>query len=209
MIKNIFLVLFASLLLTVGSIADGTANNEFEKVENNVIVNFGDLTVGHRSYVDDDEAQLILGYNVWDSLQVLYKNVTGVGEDQHKFRLTHNTFQVGNFYANAVVEYIMKTDDGDDVVRVRPEVGVAFPITDKLSAGYSFSPHWDVDQDEDSWLWEHNHYRHVAGVDYQINDQFSFVVCAEIHRDAENKLQEQFLGTELRFNFPALAIFHK
>ena len=54
MIKNIFLVLFASLLLTTVSFADGTKDNEFEKIENNVTVNFGDISIGHRGYIHDE-----------------------------------------------------------------------------------------------------------------------------------------------------------
>lgn len=209
MIKNIFFVLFTSLLLTLGSIADGTVNNEFEKVENNIHVNFGDLIIGHRSYVDDDETQIMLGYNIWDSLQVLYKNVTGIGDDQHRFKITHKTFQLGNFYANAVVEYRMKTDDGDDIVQVRPKVGVSFSMTDTLSVGYSLQPNWDVDQDEDSLSWDYNHTRHIAGVDYKINNQFTLGAFVKILRDSENELQEKFFGTELKFNFPELSIFHQ
>ncbi len=208
MIKNIFLVLFASLLLTTVSFADGTKDNEFEKIENNVTVNFGDFSIGHRGYIDDEEKQLILGYDISDSFNLQYRNVSGIGEDEHRFRATHNTFQVGNFYANAVAEWRMKTDEGDDILRVRPEVGVALPLNDKLSVGYVFSPHWNVDNEDDGWTSEVDHYRHIAHVDLKINDQFSFGLFAQMDRDSENEVEQKFLGTELRFNFPAFSAVH-
>jgi len=209
MIKNFFIVLFATLLLTTASFADGTADNEFEKIENNITVSFGDLSIGHRGYVDDEEKQLFLGYDISDSFNLQYRNASGIGEDEHRFRATHNTFQVGNFYANAVAEWRMKTDDGDDILRVRPEAGVSLPISNKLSAGYVFSPHYNVDNQDDGWTWDVDHYRHIAHVDYQLNDQFSFGLFAQMDRDDENELQQKFIGTELRFNFPSLSIFHE
>ena len=66
MIKNMFLVLFATLLLTTVSFADGTSDNEFEKIENNVTVNFGNISIGHRGYIDDEEKQVVLGYDISD-----------------------------------------------------------------------------------------------------------------------------------------------
>ena len=209
MIKNMFLVLFATLLLTTVSFADGTKDNEFEKIENNVTVNFGNISIGHRGYIDDEEKQLVLGYDISDSFNLQYRNVSGIGEDQHRLRATHNTFQVGNFYANAVAEWRMKTDDGDDILRVRPEVGVSKSLNDKLSVGYVFAPHWDVDNQDDGWTWDVDHYRHIAHVDFQINDQFSVGLFAQMDRDDENELVQKFIGTELRFNFPALSAIHE
>ena len=208
MIKNMFLVLFATLLLTTVSFADGTKDNEFEKIENNVTVNFGDFSIGHRGYIDDEEKQLVLGYDISDSFNLQYRNVSGIGEDQHRFRATHNTFQVGNFYANAVAEWRMKTDDGDDILRVRPEVGVSKSLNDKLSVGYVFSPHWNVDNEDDGWTSEVDHYRHIAHVDLKINDQFSVGLFAQMDRDSENEVEQKFLGTEIRFNFPAFSAAH-
>ena len=209
MIKNMFLVLFATLLLTTVSFADGTKDNEFEKIENNVTVNFGDFSIGHRGYIDDEEKQVVLGYDISDSFNLQYRNVSGIGEDQHRFRATHNTFQVGNFYANAVAEWRMKTDDGDDILRVRPEVGVSKSLNDKLSVGYVFAPHWDVDNQDAGWTWDVDHYRHIAHVDFQINDQFSLGLFAQMDRDDENELVQKFIGTELRFNFGALSAIHE
>ena len=209
MIKNMFLVLFATLLLTTVSFADGTSDNEFEKIENNVTVSFGDFSIGHRGYIDDEEKQVVLGYDISDSFNLQYRNVSGIGEDQHRFRATHNTFEVGNFYANAVAEWRMKTDDGDDILRVRPEVGVSKSLNDKLSVGYVSAPHWDVDNQDDGWTWDVDHYRHIAHVDFQINDQFSLGLFAQMDRDDENELVQKFIGTELRFNFPALSAIHE
>ena len=208
MIKNMFLVLFATLLLTTVSFADGTKDNEFEKIENNISVNFGDFSIGHRGYIDDEEKHLKLGYDISDSFNLQYRNVSGIGEDQHRFRATHNTFQVGNFYANAVAEWRMKTDEGDDILRLRPEVGVALPLGDKLSVGYVFSPHWNVDNEDDGWTSEVDHYRHIAHVDLKINDQFSVGLFAQMDRDSENEVEQKFLGTEIRFNFPEFSAAH-
>ena len=102
----------------------------------------------------------------------------------------------------------MKTDEGDDILRVRPEVGVALPLNDKLSVGYVFGPHWNVDNQDDGWTWDVDHYSHIAHVDLQINDQFSFGLFAQMDRNEDNEGEQKFLGTELRFNFPAFSAVH-
>ena len=55
MFKNIKLIIVGLLLMTSLSFADSTPENELDKFETNVEVNFGDIKFGSRNYVDDDE----------------------------------------------------------------------------------------------------------------------------------------------------------
>ena len=61
MFKNIKLIIVGLLLMTSLSFADSTPENEWDKFETNVEVNFGDIKFGSRNYVDDDENHLIFG----------------------------------------------------------------------------------------------------------------------------------------------------
>ena len=46
------------------------------------------------------------------------------------------------------------------------------------------------------------------GLDLKINDQFSVGLFAQMDRDSENEVEQKFLGTEIRFNFPAFSAAH-
>ena len=210
MFKHIKLIIVGLILMTSLSFADSTPENEWDKFETNVEVKFGDIKFGSRSYVDDDENHLIFGYQLFPKLETQYRYVTGLsGQNQHRLRVTHKTFGYGPFFANSVLEYRLKQDEGDDILRIRPKIGAKVPIGG-LTLQYDLQPHWDFDNETDTGSQlKLNKYEHTVSAIKKINDNLSLTLFAQMERDKDNNHDETYMGTSIKINFPQLTAIQK
>jgi hypothetical protein len=154
-----------------------------------------------RDYLNRDERLLMLRYKVDDTWSTQYRYVTkdSGGKVEHRFRIQHKTYKSGGWFLNTRLEHRAK-QPGQDILRIRPQMGYKYSTDSPVTLFYKFEPHWELRYSDSEIAYKFA--QHFFGFDFKVQDNFSISPFIELDTDNSWEKDVLFLGMEVSAKIP-------